>query len=318
MRVTVVGAGVLGLSCATRLVDAGHVVRLVAERPPAETTSAVAAAIWYPYLALPRDRVAGWGATTYAVLRGLAEQVPDAAVRMRTGREVFRTDEPDPWWQHAVPDLRRLGADERPDGYGDGWSFTTPVVDMPRYLAWLEAGLAARGVRVELRRVDDLDAELDGADVVVHCTGLAAGSLTADESLVPVRGQVVLVDAPAVDEWLLDDADPVELLYVIPRLTSVVVGGTAQVGASDLAVDPATTARVLARAEALVPALRGARVIAERVGLRPSRPSVRLEPEDRPAGQVVHCYGHGGAGVTLSWGCAEEVVGLVEGADVGG
>ncbi len=26
--------------------------------------------------------------------------------------------------------------------------------------------------------------------------------------------------------------------------------------------------------------------------------------------RVVHCYGHAGAGITLSWGCAEEVVAL--------
>ncbi len=43
------------------------------------------------------------------------------------------------------------------------------------------------------------------------------------------------------------------------------------------------------------------------MGLRPVRSSVRLEAE----GRVVHCYGQGGAGVTLSWGCADEVVRLV-------
>jgi D-amino-acid oxidase len=49
-------------------------------------------------------------------------------------------------------------------------------------------------------------------------------------------------------------------------------------------------------------------VVAHRVGLRPVRPEVRLEA----VGRVIHCYGHGGAGVTVSWGCAEEVLGLVE------
>jgi D-amino-acid oxidase len=34
---------------------------------------------------------------------------------------------------------------------------------------------------------------------------------------------------------------------------------------------------------------------------------VRLEAE----GRVVHCYGHGGAGVTLAWGCAVEVAALL-------
>jgi D-amino-acid oxidase len=48
-------------------------------------------------------------------------------------------------------------------------------------------------------------------------------------------------------------------------------------------------------------------VLRHKVGLRPSRSAVRLERD----GRVVHCYGHGGAGVTLSWGCADEVVELV-------
>jgi D-amino-acid oxidase len=52
-------------------------------------------------------------------------------------------------------------------------------------------------------------------------------------------------------------------------------------------------------------------VKAVRVGLRPARPAVRLETEGTPGGVIVHCYGHGGAGVTLSWGCAEEVADVV-------
>jgi D-amino-acid oxidase len=46
------------------------------------------------------------------------------------------------------------------------------------------------------------------------------------------------------------------------------------------------------------------------VGLRPGRSAVRVEAEPRGDGLVVHDYGHGGAGVTLSWGCAEEAVAL--------
>jgi D-amino-acid oxidase len=63
---------------------------------------------------------------------------------------------------------------------------------------------------------------------------------------------------------------------------------------------------------AAFPSLRGARVVAQRVGLRPVRPSVRLEAEALPGGRVLwHNYGHGGAGVTLSWGCAAELTSAV-------
>ena len=63
-----------------------------------------------------------------------------------------------------------------------------------------------------------------------------------------------------------------------------------------------------------MPELAGATELGQRVGLRPARPHVRLErlPSGTDAGSVVHCYGHGGAGVTLSWGCADEVAALVE------
>ena len=60
MRVIVVGAGVIGLSCAVRLAEGGYDVAVFARDLPLETTSAVAAAIWYPYLSAPEDRVAAW------------------------------------------------------------------------------------------------------------------------------------------------------------------------------------------------------------------------------------------------------------------
>jgi D-amino-acid oxidase len=86
-----------------------------------------------------------------------------------------------------------------------------------------------------------------------------------------------------------------------------VLGGTADEGAEDVRPDPATTEAIRARCAALIPALRDAPVVDVAVGLRPARPAVRLEAE----GRVVHCYGHGGAGVTLAWGCAGEVAALL-------
>jgi D-amino-acid oxidase len=81
----------------------------------------------------------------------------------------------------------------------------------------------------------------------------------------------------------------------------------------DVAPRAETTVAILQRAAQLVPEVPTARVRAVRVGLRPGRAEVRLEVEERRAGPlVVHCYGHGGAGGTLSWGCADEVRALVD------
>jgi D-amino-acid oxidase len=135
-----------------------------------------------------------------------------------------------------------------------------------------------------------------------------------------VRGQVVRVQAPQVERVLLAEDAPGGPIYVIPRRDDCVVGGTAEPlapGAEDDVTtcepSPATSAAILAKAMALLPALAGAPMLGARVGLRPARPAVRLERATLASGvPVVHCYGHGGSGYTLAWGCADEVLGLVE------
>ena len=307
----VVGAGISGLTAALRLREASHQVRLVAEAPPERTTSSVAAALWYPYRALPREAVTRWSGVTYDVLAGLVG-VPGAGVRLRTGRELLLEPQPDPWWRDAVPALDRVPTAELPDGFRDGYLLAVPVVDVSVHLPWLVDELTARGVRLQEARLEALEDADPWADVVVDCTGLGAAALTGDDALVPVRGQVVLVEQVGLQEWLLAQSDPEALTYVVPRERTIVLGGTAQVGATGLAPDAGAAAAVVERCTALVPVLRGAAVLAHRVGLRPTRSAVRLEAGRLADGRpVVHDYGHGGAGVTLSYGCAADVVGLV-------
>ena len=194
---------------------------------------------------------------------------------------------------------------ELPPGFVDGWSFRTPVVEMPVYLDWLVARVAELGGTVTRLNLRSLPA---GPDAVVNCSGLGARLLGSDRSVVPVRGQGVYVAQPEgerrVERWSLDGSGPT---YVVPRAHDVVVGGTDEEGEWSRTPSPDAAADILRRAVELEPRLRGARVLRHKVGLRPVRPAVRLER----VGDVVHCYGHGGAGVTMSWGCADEVVALV-------
>jgi D-amino-acid oxidase len=295
------------LTAAWRLAEAGHEVQVLAAAPPGETTSVVAAAIWYPYLALPQDLVTRWSAVGFEELAGLAAQ-PATGVRMRWGRELFRAPTPDPWWRTAVPDLQRVPPAELPPSYVDGYRLQVPSVDMPRHLAWLADRLAGYGVSIEPRRLSTLD-EAPG-EIVVDCTGLGARDLLGDRDLVPVRGQVVVVEQFGLEEWLLDETE--ELTYLAPREEAVVLGGTAQRGADDLTPDPQTAREIVARCAALVPEAARARIVEHRVGLRPARSAVRLERDVLGDGRpVVHCYGHGGSGVTMSYGCARDVVALV-------
>ena len=313
-EVVVIGCGVIGLSTAVRLRESGLDARIVAAAPPAETTSAVAAAIWYPYRAYPEGDVLRWGRSTFEVLRELAA-APETGVRMREGLELRRERAGDPWWAGAVPGVRRCTGEELPSGYREGHAFVVPVVEMPVYLRYLQDRFAAAGGRVERRVVARLDEFAGEASVVVNCAGLGAKGLVGDDSMAPIRGQVVRVRNPGLDRFFLDEDDPEGVTYIVPRSRDCVLGGTAEEGDWGTEPDPGTAAAILRRCSALEPRLAGAEVLGHGVGLRPGRPEVRLgrEAGDGQDGQplLVHNYGHGGSGVTLSWGCAEEAVRLV-------
>jgi len=309
-HVTVLGGGVVGLTCALELARAGHRVTVLTADPVERTTSAVAAAVWFPYRAAPVERVLRWATTTLGVLTDLAAD-PATGVRMRPGTVGSRTPEPDLGWAPAVPGHRPATPDELPPGVAAGTRCTLPVADMNRYLPWLLGACRGAGVEVRTARVEGLD-EVPG-EVVVVAAGLASGRLLGDHSCVPVQGQVVRLRDPGLEGWLLDEDNPAGLTYVVPRGNDVVCGGTAVEGATGTDPDPAVEASVLERVHALVPELRGAPVLSRAVGLRPGRPTVRLERAVVDGRPVVSCYGHGGAGVTLSWGCAEDVAALVGG-----
>lgn len=303
MRIVVVGGGVVGLSCALRLAQAGHDVAVRTADPAERTTSAVAGGLIYPRHAEPADRCARWTSASVAEFRRLAE-LPGTGVRLLPGRLLRRVARPMPGWAEAVGGVARRELSSGP--WCDAVSFTPPLVHTGRYLAWLSAAAVRAGVRIERRRVGSLAEAGAAADLVVNAAGLAGGELAGGDAVVPARGQVVHVADPGLAEWVVDEDD---FTYVLPHGDHVVCGGTEDIGDARTAPDPATTRDILRRCRALVPELAGAEVLRVKVGLRPLRDEVRLER----VGSVIHCYGHGGVGVTLSWGCAEEVAALAQG-----
>ena len=306
MQIVVIGAGVSGLSSALRLVEAGHAVHVCARQRPHETTSAVAAAIWYPYRAEPAGRVRDWaGVTLHEFVRLSADR--STGIVMRDGLELFRDPVDDPPWASVVPGFRRPVRDELPSGYADGYAMRLPVIDMSIYLGWLERRVLAAGAGFIERTIDSLGEMSGEADLVVNCTGLGARDLCHDQELFGVRGQIIVVEASDVSEFRFDEAT---VTYIIPRLHDVVLGGTAEEHVYDTRVDEASAASIRAHCGRLIPLLSNAPARAHKVGIRPCRASVRLELERLDGMPVVHNYGHGGAGVTLSWGCADEVASL--------
>src|SRR5262249_16442396 len=104
------------------------------------------------------------------------------------------------------------------------------------------------------------------------------------------------------------ERDPERVFYLIPRRDELVLGGCSLPWPPGRPpeIDPAITRRILEQASALGLAIGAVRRV--RAGLRPFRPEVRLER----VGRIIRNCGHGGAGYTLSRGCAEEVAHLLE------
>jgi D-amino-acid oxidase len=140
--------------------------------PTRRTTSAVAAAIWYPYKAYPERDVLRWGRRTFEVFETLAAE-PKTGVRMREGLELRRERAGEPWWAGAVPGVRRCTEDELPPGYRDGHAFVVPVVRC-RLPALFVDRFAALGGTVERRVVAHVDELAGEAALVVNCAGLGA------------------------------------------------------------------------------------------------------------------------------------------------
>ncbi len=311
LDIVVIGCGVSGLSSGIALAESGRSVAIWTRELPERTTSSVAGAIWYPYRVAPATRVAAWARRTFFELLPLARE-PDSGVTLTRGVELLPRDVVDESAEYraCAPDLRELGPSELPPGFARGFELSVPVCEMPLYLAYLVRRFERAGGRIERRTLSELDDAFEGASCAVNCVGLAARELVGDAHMRPIRGQLVRVERGAVERFVLDDYDPRGVTYAIPRSRDCILGGTSDEGVEDLTPDESVTRAILARCAELEPQLEGARVLSVAVGVRPGRSAVRLEREVRSRGVVVHNYGHGGAGVTLSWGCAREVLEL--------
>ncbi|MFV8132034.1 FAD-dependent oxidoreductase [Streptomyces syringium] len=313
--VIVIGAGVIGLTSAVVLAERGRRVEVWSREPAVDTTSALAGGLWWPYRIEPEAAAGEWALRSLREMTELAGRPAETGVRMVDGIQAeVGLAELGPW-AARVPGLRAAAPEELPAGYGHGLRARTPLLDMPTHLGYLHRRLAAAGGTVTARTAGSLAEAGRAAATVVNCTGLGARDLVPDPDVHPVRGQIVVVDDPGVTEWFVAAAqDAADILYVLPQPYGVVLGGTALDHVWDRTPTPVTAEAIIARCARVYPALADAPVLAHKVGLRPARSRVRLEAARLPGGaRLVHNYGHGGAGVTVSWGCALAAAELAEG-----
>lgn len=323
-QVGIVGAGVSGLTCGLVFAEHGYRTALLAKEVGQQTTSGAAAALWFPYDVEPVDKVIPWALETFRALIDLARN-SNSGVSMIELRQFSRTGEIQiPEW--AVP----LGARPFPPPvissevetslignsaeFASGFSLNVPLMDTTIYLDYLMNRFVAAGglitTGMHLAKLEDAEPKFD---LVINCAGIGARELAHDTKVEPHRGQVAIVPRiKGLSHAVVCDDAP--LMYAIPRRNDCVFGGTNDLS-GDLAAHSTTTAQILAECSRALN-IQKPNVLAERVGLRPYRKSgVRLgRAHLRDGRTVVHNYGHGGSGFTLSWGCANEVFDLAIGS----
>ncbi|OQS03615.1 D-aspartate oxidase [Thraustotheca clavata] len=318
MKIIVVGGGVVGLTTALSLLEAGHRdVKIMAESFD-DTTSHVAGAVWRPFALSENsstEAIDRWGHATMLWLTKIMEQYGTDTVGVQRTPGCEYHDHPTtshPYWAHSVENFRFLTPDEA-QAQGNtpyGFSYTTLMINPGKLMLWMRRQIEMRGGRFEQAHVTNLD-ELQ-CDYIVNCTGLGSGQLLNDKNVFPVRGQTIKIQNDQIKNFYLREIDHV-YTYILPRPGGqVVLGGTVEAHNYSTTCNQEDIKAILARTSSLCPAVVGSKILGTKAGLRPQTTTgVVLKADSRRnkhGALVIHNYGHGGSGHTLHWGCAQEVL----------
>lgn len=305
-KIVVVGCGISGLSSALLLAIEGFDVKIISKNLPPNTVSNKAAAFWSPYY-VAGDRVARWANESYFEYEKLS-QVVESGISMTKLHRFRRNDFVEAEdWESAIPEgkLRVMNAAELPESYDEGFEVEVPLIETQIFLPYLINEFKEAGGKILQREIRSLGELRDDADLIINCSGMEARTLVNDNAMIPVKGQVVMMDVHLNIPIILDESEPT---YIVQRKDGCIVGGTREENVFSETTDEATLIGILDRASKFLPELKQAKRITQWAGLRPYRNEVRVEHEDN----IIHNYGHGGSGFTLAWGCGREVVQLAK------
>ena len=276
LRVCVIGAGVVGLSCASAICEEGSlgevsVTVVSASLDETTTTSIGSAGLWKPNLVEGSTvQVNEWGRATFQHFQRLyySEDAATAGVSMIEAFHLYRRDQSfeEPFWKDIVINYRLLhDSDLRqmniPTEFSHGFSYTTMTAEQSLYLKFLKSKLMSKKVSFIERKVESIVDFISNAgsdyDVVINCCGLGAYNMIGDHRLYPIRGQVIRVHAPWMKSlWMFDTS------YIIPNNSGVVLGGTADSGNwDDSAPSELTTRKIIDDIARVFPAMKSAPVV---------------------------------------------------------
>lgn len=326
-NVCILGAGVVGLSTALELQKEFPNVNfsIIANRFNRDTTSDGAAGLFYPsssFSGPTLEITKRWMADSYEYydkLRICAEGEHSGVFQL-TGYHLSDTS-PSLVRNHYMEEIapvHRYATEEELKLCKGNWKYGTYCVTLGiecrQYLPWAMLRFQERGGNVMSKTVESFGELADDYDVIVNCLGLGAKQLCHDYQLVPIRGQVIKVQAPWVKHYFFGNCES----YIIPSGRGrVTLGGCRNYDNYDLKVRAQDTDMIKENCYAMIPKLASAPELETWVGLRPHRQPVRVEAENiylpNKRGEnlkVVHNYGHGGYGVTTAPGTAKYAVDL--------
>ncbi len=334
--ILILGSGVVGLTSAIRLLEAGHPVTIVHDRPITEGPSTVAPALFTPYKGPPHDTLVRWIEESLRTFRALerssaAHVGPSAGIHTAPVRWYkFSKDSPaDGPWEHLL--------NERPIPIPPNVPVSAiletdrPHIDTTLYIPWLHARAISLGARFLLEHVTSFDHLFDrGARVILNCAGLGARELAHDTRLRPVRGIIARVpNHLRLTRGVHDDSPNGLVTYVFVYPTHLAIGSTFELDDWNTSFTPNEFLPIFDRARRLL-AYDGVPNAHElspsdatyHIALRPARvrdsagedftfEDIRLELERTSHGSIIHNYGHGRMGISLSWGTARDALELV-------
>lgn len=275
LRITVAGAGALGLSCALALADRGARVTVCDPAKPLDNASGVAAGMLAPAFEAALDAIAG---PHFALLLAARDLWPAMAERIGlpldlrgavgVGRAAWLNEIDGRLAEMGVAtealgvdNLEALAPGLRADGaflVKDDWR-----IDAPAALAALRRAAAEAGVTFRAEAVSGQAA----ADLLVVATG-AAGDLAPELGVLqPIKGHILGLSGVSYQGLTVRG----EGIYAAPGLQGPVLGATMEAGRMDRSVDPAQVEQLMTRGVSLFPDWRGAAVRAQ-TGVRAATP----------------------------------------------